>query len=424
MLDRTLAPDFRPITKISIPQIQSYTLPNGVPLYVVNVGEQPVIRLEVIFEAGTWYETQEGTSYFTTKMLNEGTSEHTSAEISAYFDQYGAFTEFFHNAERAGITVFGLSKHLPKLLPMVHEILHESIFPEKELEGLRRISLQNLKVNLEKTAYVATQTFRKQIFGAEHPYGRHISEEAIKSVNQSDLTAFNQQFFKGKNYKIFLSGRVSEQEINLIKQYLGNETLYEQTNSFDYELSETNAITTFIAKPNNLQSSIRMGKRLFNRSHPDYFKMLVTNEILGGYFGSRLMRNIREEKGFTYGISSSLVSYTRAGYFVIGTDVKKENTTQTIDEIYKEIKTLQTELVSETELDTVKNFMCGEFAGSVNTPFEIADRHKIMTLDGIPNNFYDYYVPKIRAVTAEEIIEMANQYLKIDSLNEIVVGGK
>ena len=160
------------------------------------------------------------------------------------------------------------------------------------------------------------------------------------------------------------------------------------------------------------------------RKHPDYFPMLLLNEILGGYFGSRLMKNIREEKGLTYGISSNLALFSQAGYFVIGTDVKREFTQQTIDEIHKEIKILQTELVDESELETVKNYMVGSFAGSLNTPFDIADRYKVIFSEKLPLDFYQNYIPNIQQISAIQLLEIANKYLGLETLTEIVVGGK
>jgi predicted Zn-dependent peptidase len=179
-----------------------------------------------------------------------------------------------------------------------------------------------------------------------------------------------------------------------------------------------------IEKTGAMQSSIRMGKQLMTRKHPDFFTMLLLNEVLGGYFGSRLMKNIREEKGLTYGISSNLALFGQAGYFVIGTDVKREFTQQTIDEIHKEIKILQTELVLENELETVKNYMVGSFAGSLNTPFDITDRYKVIFSENLPLDFYQNYISKIQQVSDIMLLEAANKYLQTDSLFEIVVGGK
>ena len=425
MLDRTISPDFQTITSINIPPVQVITLSNGIPLYVVNVGEQPVIKVEFSFEAGNWQEPQNGVSLFTAKMILEGTSKHSSSEISEYFDKFGSFTESGQGLDRANFVVYGLKKHLPSLLPMVQELLTEAIFPEKELETIKNIQLQTLQVNSEKTAFIANKTFRKKVFGDIHPYGNSMTEEAIVGINQNSLIEFYKNYWQGKPYRIYLSGSVGEEEIKLIEQHFGSQKI---SQLIDNQIFTNNIISKresiVINKEGAMQSSIRIGKQLMTRKHPDFFTMLLLNEILGGYFGSRLMKNIREEKGLTYGISSNLALFGQAGYFVIGTDVKREFTQQTIDEIHKEIKILQTELISGSELEVVKNYMVGSFAGSLNTPFDIIDRYKVIFSENLPLNFYRNYIPNIGQISDIMLLEAANKYLDIDSLFEIVVGGK
>lgn len=425
MLDRTISPDFQTITSINIPPVQVITLSNGIPLYVVNVGEQPVIKVEFSFEAGNWQEPQNGVSLFTAKMISEGTSKHSSSEISEYFDKFGSFIESGQGLDRANFVVYGLKKHLPSLLPMVQELLTEAIFPEKELETIKNIQLQTLQVNSEKTAFIANKTFRKKVFGDIHPYGNSMTEEAIVGINQNSLIEFYKNYWQGKPYRIYLSGSVGEEEIKLIEQHFGSQKI---SQLIDNQIFTNNIISKgesiVINKEGTMQSSIRMGKQLMTRKHPDFFTMLLLNEILGGYFGSRLMKNIREEKGLTYGISSNLALFGQAGYFVIGTDVKREFTQQTIDEIHKEIKILQTELISGSELEVVKNYMVGSFAGSLNTPFDIIDRYKVIFSENLPLNFYRNYIPNIGQISDIMLLEAANKYLDIDSLFEIVVGGK
>ena len=425
MLDRTISPDFQTITSINIPPVQVITLSNGIPLYVVNVGEQPVIKVEFSFEAGNWQEPQNGVSLFTAKMISEGTSKHSSSEISEYFDKFGSFIESGQGLDRANFVVYGLKKHLPLLLPMVQELLTEAIFPEKELETIKNIQLQTLQVNSEKTAFIANKTFRKKVFGDIHPYGNSMTEEAIVGINQNSLIEFYKNYWQGKPYRIYLSGSVGEEEIKLIEQHFGSQKIIQL---IDNQIFKNNIISKgesiVINKEGTMQSSIRMGKQLMTRKHPDFFTMLLLNEILGGYFGSRLMKNIREEKGLTYGISSNLALFGQAGYFVIGTDVKREFTQQTIDEIHKEIKILQTELISGSELEVVKNYMVGSFAGSLNTPFDIIDRYKVIFSENLPLNFYRNYIPNIGQISDIMLLEAANKYLDINSLFEIVVGGK
>jgi zinc protease len=425
MLDRTINPDFQTIKNINIPPVKVVTLSNGIQLYVINVGEQPVIKIEFSFDAGNIQEPRNGVSLFTAKMITEGTSKHSSAEISEYFDKFGSFTESGQGLDRANFIVYGLKKHLPSLLPMVQELLNDTVFPESELETLKNIQLQTLQVNSGKTSFIANKTFRKKIFGDNHPYGNSTTEEAIHGINQDLLKGFYQDFWKEKPFKIFLSGNIGDTEIELIEKFFGSTKLGVIPASKELVAKEfIKGENVLIEKEGAVQSSIRMGKQFMTRKHPDFFTMLLLNEVLGGYFGSRLMKNIREDKGFTYGISSNLALFGQAGYFVIGTDVKREYTQQTIDEIHKEIKILQAELISSNELETVKNYMVGSFAGSLNTPFDIADRYKVIFSENLPLDFYQNYITNIQQISDVMLLEAANKYLDIESLFEIVVGGK
>lgn len=405
--------------------MQTRRLDSGTPLHMITVAHQPVLRLECVFDAGSWYEQVPGTAFFAMKMLSEGTSQRSSAEISEYIDRYGAFLELNSGPDRASLVVYCLTKFLPDVLPLLRELITEPTFPEKELEDLRNITLQNLRINYEKNAYLAGVLFREKLFGAEHPYGRSQRPEFVAQVTRSAVIDFYEQSIKNKPFRLILAGSATETEILLINRELGQLAVHiDSSSGYAYPERTDDNVAVLAEKPDSIQSSIRIGRRLFTRSHPDYFRMLVTNEVLGGYFGSRLMRNIREEKGFTYGISSNMPSFQRDGYFLIGTDVNKENTQQTLDEVRKEIHVLQTEPVPADELETVKNYMAGEFVGSLNTPFEIADRYKVILLDGMPADFLTTYVHNIRAVTTHDIMETAAHYLATDQLCEVVVGGK
>lgn len=426
ILDRTIAPPSQTIEQVSIPKAEKTLLDNKIPVYMVKAGEQPVVRLELIFEAGSRYENLIGEAHFAAKMLSEGTSLHTATQISEHFDQYGAFLEISHSVERLTITVHGLTRHLPKLLPLLQEMIADSVIPENELQVQKNITSQNLKINLEKSSYLAGQVFREKIYGMNHPYGKSLSLASIESITQEAVRDFYEKQIKGKAYRIFISGKFGDEEVQALNQHLGQVQLESPKHSEIIDnITEIKHHESFLLeRPDNLQSSIRVGKRLFGRTHPDFFKFIVANTIFGGYFGSRLMKNIREDKGFTYGISSGLVPHRQGGYLVMGTDVKKEFTQQTLDEITKEIRILQTIPVEEDEVDTAKNYMVGSLVGSLNTPFEVADRQKIILLDELPEDFYYNYIQKVRMVTPLDIIEMANTYFKPEDLCEVVVGGK
>ncbi len=422
ILDRTVPPVFQTIDTIHFPQLRHIELDNGLPLYVINVGSQPIVRLELIFDAGSWYENTTGAASFAVKMLSEGTQTHNSAQISNYFESIGAFTDFGPGLDRANITVYCLVKHLESVLKMLNELLNEATFPEKELNDIKNISLQSLKINLEKNAFVANIKLREQLFGESHPYGKSQNEAAITAIDRLKLEQFYKDQLFNRPFTVFLSGQVSDNESLLVNKYLGQHS--PKTDKIAPQRFEIETATAHlhIDKPDAVQTSIRLGRHLFMRQHPDFYKFIVTNEVLGGYFGSRLMKNIREEKGYTYGISSNMALLRNAGYWAISTDVKKEFAQATLDEIQKEIKILQTELVTTDELETVQNFMAGEFAGSLNTPFEIADRVRLMVLEGLEPDFYANYISNLRTVTPKQVIETAQKYLHFDDLQQILVG--
>ncbi len=423
MLDRKSAPKFHRITKINIPDADFKALDNGIPVYTIAAGKQPVIKVEFIFKAGSWNEEAPGASYFATKMLSEGTSRLTSAEISNEIEKYGAYLDLNASMDFAVITLECLTKQVPFLLPLVHELLYDSVFPENELLTLKKIKSQQIKVNREKTSILASVKFREAIFGTSHPYGKDLTVQNVEDLKLEEVRHFYNKFLT-ENFEIIVSGQPTPDFHKLLNSIFGRKDLLKSTEEGLF-LAENLSPDKFIVeeKKNNIQSSIRLGKKLFKKNHPDLIDMLVLNEILGGYFGSRLMKNIREEKGYTYGISSSIITLKNEGFFIVGTDVNKENTQNTIDEILKEIKILQNTPVPEEELETVKNYMIGSFLSDINTPFALADKFKSVHLNNLDLQFYQNYIARINSITADEIQQAANKHLDIDSLHTVVVGG-
>ena len=424
-LDRTIAPTINQFQEITIPGLTKKTLANGLEMFVVNAGAQPVARLELVFEAGNKYEKQTGESYFTSKMLLEGTTNFTSAEIAEKFAAIGYFIEITQGTERANITLNGLVRHLQVAINLVLELIQNPRFPVSELDNLKRIAKQSLAINQEKTSYLASVAFKENIFGLDNYIGKTMDLADIERITPENLINFYENNFKNKPFKIFASGKIENDETEILSDLFSKLAVVkaEKTENIDINFNYFGK-KIIVEKADALQSSIRIGRRIVPRSHPDYFGLKVCNTILGGFFGSRLMKNIREEKGYTYGISSSYLAIPHYGYLMIGTDVKKEFTQNTIDEIFKEINILQTTLVEESELSVVKNFLIGDFAGSLNTPFDILEKHKLLILENLQEDYYSNYVKNINSVSSIQIIEMAQKYFSKENMLEIVVGGK
>jgi zinc protease len=424
ILERTIAPEINPINRFHLPKVETVSFSNGIKLHQFALGSQPVVRIEWIFESGGRAEIKNGVSFFTTKMLSEGTDAYTSPEIQKYLAQFGAFLEVHPGNDRINITLYSLSKHLGTLIPFIKNLLTESVFPERELEKIKQIQEQAIQVNLEKTAYLAGIAYRELLFGKTHPYGKNLDGVSVKNISRNDLIIFFKEQLLNKACDIIITGGFDKEAIGMLETHFGKNILSTSTIKNKYE-SNQNAETVrekVIEKNGSVQSSVRYGRLLFNHTHPDYFDAYILNEILGGYFGSRLMQNIREEKGYTYGIHSSIVSLQEGGYFAIGTDVKREFTKNTIQEIEKELQLLIDEPVSANELDTVKSFMLGSFIGDIQTPFSIADKFKTIYFNGLGYDYYDRFFNRIQNITQTELQEVAARYFSPKEMSYVIAG--
>lgn len=421
-MERSFAPAFQPITNINLIKAKSTALDNGIPLHIIDAGNQPVIKLEFLYKSGAWFENIFGLSYLTSKLLLEGTSKKTSKEISNLFEQYGASIDLNPGLDLVSVSIYCITKFLPKVLELTKEILFESTFPEEEIQTQKILKIQNIKVNNEKNNIVAAKLLRKNLFGKGHPYGHDLSADDINNITKKNIENYFKQTFND-NFEIVVSGKIGTDEIEMLNKTFGQIQRTDQSNDIEHHIS-SNIHSQVVEKAKSLQSSIRIGRKIFTKSHPDYIDLIITNEIFGGYFGSRLMKNIREDKGFTYGISSNVLTLQNEGFFVIGTEVKKEHTQATIDEIHKEMKLLRTQLIPQEELETVKNFMLGSFLSEINTPFCLADKFKSIYFNNLKYDFYDQYINRINNIKREEICAIAEKYLDEASMIEVVVGGK
>ena len=421
ILNRKIAPTSSKLERINFPEYQSIKLDNGIEVCVISLGEQDVFKLELYTDAGAINAPIAGLAGMTTQLMKRGTQSKTAKVINESFDFYGAFWDIQANFDLGTFTIYSLPKHFETLIHLMVDVLGNSIFPEQEFDKEIEIEIQRTKLNWEKTSFAANQYFRNAIFGNDS-YGRLSSLETLKDIKIESIKGFYQNFWSESKPQIILSGKVGEHEISLLNQTLGQLSLKinEQKKSYSNTLKTDKRINH--SKIGAIQSSIRMGKIGMTRQNPDYFKFNVLNTVLGGYFGSRLQKNIREEKGFTYGISSSMIPLVRSGYWVVGTDVNKDNAEETISEIRKEIKLLQTDLVPETELTLVKNYLMGSFIGELTQAFDIAEKVKIIQLENLNKHFYDEFQDQILTCKAQELRDLANQYLNLDEMTEVIVG--
>lgn len=424
MINRTIAPEFRSIEEINLIQPTQRQLDNGIKLYVVNAGEQELVRLEFIFNNVNWDASRPLQAFATNALIIEGTSTLSSYQISESIDSYGAFIQPEYSFDYSSLTLYTLSKHLDQVLPVIREILTDATFPQEELDTLIRTQKQKLSVSLEKNDVVTRRVFNKSLFG-DSIYGYSAEAEDYDKIDRDQLLDYYKKAYQPNNCVIIASGKVDELTISKINRKFGsgwNTNIEFHKNVFSFP--QTKGGVFFTERPESLQSAIRIGQISVVRNHPDFPALQFLNTVLGGYFGSRLMANIREDKGYTYGIGSAQVSLQNAGYFLIASEVGSDVCSSTLTEIEKEISLLKTELITPAELELVRNYMLGSFLGSLENAFSHAEKFKSILLSGLDYDYYTHYIQVIKTISAEKLLQLADKYWDFERFNKVITGKK
>ncbi len=425
-IDRKISPAFKTVEKIEMIKASEVRLNNKIPVYSINAGSQELIRIEFLFSAGMYQQEVPLQATTVNAMIEEGTSKLNASQIADMVDYYGAFLETGVSQDSASVVLYTLNKHLNATLPVLEQIIKNSVFPQQELDTHIRNKKQKFHVNNQKVAILARKRFTELLFGEKHPYGINVKETDFDAVNREMLNNFYSKYYRANSCKIILAGKVNDDVFTLLNNHFGGNDWVAQ-NDLGRKKIETFSDSQhqhLVHKHDALQSAIRIGKIMFNKTHPDFQKFQFLNTVFGGYFGSRLMSNIREDKGYTYGIGSGLVSLKNSGYFFISTEVGVDVCKNAIDEIYFEMNRLREELVPQEELELVKNYLLGTFLRSVDGPFSMADRFKgIMEYD-LDYDYFDKYIETIKGVSATELRDLANVYFDKNSMIELVVGKK
>jgi len=420
MLDRTSAPPVQKISKIDFQKAEHTRLSNGIPLHIINAGAHDIVSIEIILKSGKWFEPENGISHFTSKMLLEGTSKHSSNEIAKIFEFNGVHLIISPGIDFVSIIVYAVNSKLPEVLNIIRDCILIPTFPEDELKVMMDIQKQQLRVNEAKNSYVAGREIRKLLFGKAHPYGRLLSIQDIEeNINIKNLKNYYENRLLNK-IEIIISGNINDYILKTLDVFsiLPNDEFF----GIDHPDISVKNNKVFEERPESLQSSIRIGRKTIPKTHPDYIGLIVLNEVFGGFFGSRLMANIREDKGYTYGVHSSLISLQHDDYLVIGTDVKKEYAEKTVEEIFKEAQKLIDTPIIQDELDLVKNHLLGNFLSSLETSFSLAEKFKNIYLSGMDYGFYDQYIDTIHSIKASELQALANTYLQPSAFSQVRVG--
>lgn len=423
MLNRTIEPEIVDAVNfdLQLKKAEKFTLKNGVEVYAVNAGAEDVISFEWVFYAGNWFEEQNLVAATTNFLLRNGTSNKTAFHINEHFEYYGSYLNRACYNETSSITLHCLTKHINELLPAVKELITDSVMPEDELATYKQNMKQRLKVSLKKSDFVAGRQIDVCLFGENHPYGKYSRLEDFDALQREQLTSFYNKYYRQGKLIMFVAGKLPANLEALLNRHFGdlaNGTTKLSPIAIEPAADKKYRITN---DENGVQGSIRIARPFPNRHHPDFLKVQVLNALFGGFFGSRLMSNIREDKGYTYGIYSYLQNHMHDSAWVISTEAGKDVCEATIEEVYKEMKLLREEPVDEEEILLVRNYMMGAILADLDGPFQIIGRWKNIILNNLTEQYFYDTINTIKTISAEEIQVLAQKYLQPGEFYELVV---
>ena len=414
-------PAIRIPESVDVPVANLTTLANGVRLYLLENHDQQVVRLSFVFGAGSSRQNRFFSATAAANLLSEGSDRFTARQLAEQLDFYGSYFDIAVDRDVVVVSFCALSKFFLPTLQTAEEILLRPAFPQDEFDSYRIKRRQRLEIERRKVDVRVREAFAAAMFGSEHPYGVSAPLSAYDELSREEVVDFYRRHYTADNCFVVCSGDLSDEALKAIE----NICMQLPQSGERLPLIFPDAVQTPCVRLEHagaVQSAVRVGRMLFTRNHPDYVGMQVVATVLGGYFGSRLMRNLREERGYTYGVFAAMANLDRAGYLAIATQVAAEAREDTLHQIYTEIERLRTELISEQELALVKNIMVGEMMRILDGPFGIVDVTIENVQCGTDNLAIERSVEAIRRCTPEDVQRLAEKYLRREDLVEVTVG--
>ena len=421
---RHSAPTPGPAPVIKVKDAANFTLDNGLKIIVAENNKLPVVSFQVFVDVPPLVENdQAGAASIAGDLLSRGTTTKTKSEIDEAVDFIGAdFSSY-----SSGIYASSLKKHTETLMALAADVLLNPSFPREEFEKIKTQTLSGLASNKDDPNAIASNVSNVLNYGKDHPYGEIVTEETVGNITLQGAKNYYNTYMKPNIGYVIIVGDISAAEAKpLAEKYFGGwgkGTVAKKEYAMPKAPSKTQV--DFVSKSGAVQSVINVTYPVdLKPGTDDVIQGRVLNTIIGGYFGSRLMQNLREDKAYTYGARSSLSYDPYVGVFKASASVRNEVTQGSIQEFLNEMNRLRTEKVSEKELTSVKNYITGSFARSLEDGQTVARFARNIARYNLPADYYATYLEKLNAVTADDIMAMAQKYLKPDNAHILVVGNK
>lgn len=423
MLDRTTPPEVKPFGRLIIPDEDTVTLSNGLTLHTLSGGDQDVMRLNIIADGGTAECKNQCEATFAAELLREGNAKMSSEEIADLVDYNGAWFNSSASGHYSTLQISGLTSKLSVLAPVAVECLVNPTFPRSAFEIIRSKGVARQRLNLSRVSFIANADNRRLIAGEHHPDSRVPSPEEIEGIEIDSLIDFHKRIVNAAHIHAYLCGRFSQADVDELCRHLeripGSEA---QSPVKIISYSPFAPCISEIDKPGSLQSAVVLSLPAIPRNHPEYNPLRMTVTALGGYFGSRLMMNIREDKGYTYGISSALMGARDGSCITISAQCDNRYTLALIDEVKAELRRMVSDPLSAEELSRLKFNLASDLASTLDSPMAMMDYYELKRTVGIPDDYFYARQQTLATITPETVCEMAEKYLCPELLRISVAG--
>jgi predicted Zn-dependent peptidase len=425
--DRSKPPAPGPAPALKLPPIQKKALSNGLPVWIVEMHEVPVVDVTLVVKAGAAQDpgTAFGVAAITADMLDEGAGTHSALDLADAADFLGASLSTGGGYDSSSVRLHVPVARLDAALPLMADVALRPTFPAPELERVRKTRLTSILQARDNAAGLASMAFSRVLFGARHRYGTSTggTETSVTEISMNDLKAFYGAYYQPANSHLIVVGDVTAAVLSKLESAFGGWKNGAPVRKASLPAAPQHGPRQIylVNKPDAPQSQIRIGWVGVARSTADYFVLDVLNTILGGSFTSRLNQNLREEHGYTYGAGSAFDMRASSGPFVASAGVQTDKTVESLREFFKELDGMR-QPVPSAELARGKNLEALGFPSAFETTRGMAANLIDLVVYDLPETFFTDYVPKIQAVTAADVQRAATQYLQTDKFAIVVVG--
>ena len=413
-------PKIKYLQPFSFPDHEQTALDNGCPMYQIITHKSDLVNLDFCFYGGRSFEKKMLASNLCAGMLNEGTNNLNGKDFAELIDYYGASFSSNAGMDICRVSLFSPIKYLDKVLPAVLDAISAPLFPENEFNSLVERNKRRLRVELKKNDVLAYRLMTERIFGTSHPYGYNSSNELFDEVQIKDLKVHQENNYLQRPAAVFSSCVLPKDALNSINAVMGQFRYLRAEEPSSVRNTGPGGLE-MVDGPGQKQAALQMGSKLFGRGHKDYTQVSILTTILGGYFGSRLMKNIREKQGFTYGIYANIESWLLDGSMGIGAKVNPANVERVIEEIGIEMKRLREDPVTDTEIKLLRNYITGSLMNMVDGPLKAVNMLRSLVLHNQSVSFFKEYQDQLQQINSDQLTALANNYLIPENFFTIVV---